>query len=269
MRKVFFMVCAVLIPLFSLQAASPNLVSNGDFSGGDSKGQPGWKVGNYNTGWGSFSWPSGVCTCTMTRTGVATWEVALFSMVYFHLTAGQNYSLKFDAKCTATGSLAASVKHIGSNGITWSQNQATLTTSMQTFSYDFMTAADDDSCQVSFNMGGGGLIPQGATVSLDNVSVALSDPTAVAAKLARRTGVDIAQLTPLGVKVNLVRPAQAEMKLYNLHGTLVADYSALLKASPAGLNTISLNNRQVSNGLYLLKISTGARAVSLPLSVIR
>ena len=273
MRKVFFMICAVLSPLFSLYAAAPNLLSNGDFATGDTTG---WKRGNYNNAKSSWAVMNGVCTINVLAVGTSltsnpggdtSWNLQLIHLWDMQLSANTSYTFSFDASAVTSGRISATVKSYGSSApVYFTNNAVMLTTTKQTFSFPFSMTADDPQAQVTFAYAG---LKKNNSWSLSNVSVVSTGAVPVISKPFDRANLDVAQLTSQGVKINLVKPAQAEMKLYNLSGALIADYSSILKASFAGLNTISLNNRQVSNGLYLLKINTGARTVSLPLSVTR
>ena len=87
--------------------------------------------------------------------------------------------------------------------------------------------------------------------------------------MSANSNAHFARVTGNSVIVNFIRPDKAEMRLYNLQGALIADYSSMLKSLGAGTHQIDLSTRPVSNGTYLLKISNGMQTQSLTITLVK
>jgi hypothetical protein len=197
-------------------------------------------------------------------------------MIFFYyfqdikLKAGVNYIYKFTSHATAASTITTEVKPVGQPpAVTpWiSIPGLAIGTTDSTYSFPFMTTADSDSGQVNFQLGFGN-VPLNETIYIDNVSI-MEENTSIISKAGTSPAGVFSRLTRNGVVINLTRPDKAEMKLYDLRGVQVADYSAALKSMCVGFHQISFGARPVSNGTYLLKVNNGVQTTSATITLVK
>jgi hypothetical protein len=243
------------------------LVANSDFS---APLAPEWLVGNWNGGASTQGITSGVFHLTPTVIGTAAWMVFFYHFQDIKLTAGVNYIYKFTSHATAASLISTQVKTVGTATTTpvwFSDSAVSIGTTDSTYSFAFSPTADDDSGQVNYALGFGN-VPLGETIYISNVSIQ-ADQTPVVSKVNATPANAVAQMTRNGVVVNLVQPDKAEMKLYDLRGVQIADYSSSLRTMCAGPHQIDFGTRPVSNGTYLLKVSNGIQAKCMTINLVR
>jgi hypothetical protein len=265
MRNVFLVLCLCVIPFSTLQGQE--LVANGDFS---APLTPEWIVGNWETGFSTYGITNGVFHLTPTVIGTAAWMVFFYHFQDIKLKAGVNYIYKFTSHATAASTITTEVKPVGQPPavVPWiSIPGVIIGTTDSTYSFPFSTTADSDSGQVNFFLGFGN-VPLGETIYIDNVSIQ-ADQTPVVSKVNAAVSEAILQMTRSGVVVNLARPDKAQMKLYNLRGAQIADYSSDLRALTAGSHKINFGTRPVSNGTYLLKVNNGTRTMASTITIVK
>lgn len=265
MRNIILVLCLCVIPFSTLQGQE--LVPNGDFSAALA---PEWIVGNWETGYSTYGITNGVFHLTPTAIGTAAWMIFFYHFQDIKLKAGVNYIYKFTSHATAASTITTEVKPVGQPPavVPWiSIPGVAIGTTDSTYSWPFTTTADSDSGQVNFQLGFGN-VPLGATISIDNVSIQ-EDVTAVVPKMNANSNAPFTRVTRNGVSVNFIHPAKAEMRLYNLQGALIADYSSMLKSLSAGTHHIDFDTRPVSNGSYVLKINNGMRTQSLAVTLVK
>jgi hypothetical protein len=255
MRKLFLVLCLCSVPFATIQGQE--LVANGDFSAALA---PEWVVGNYATGFSTYGITNGVFHLKITAIGAAAWNVFFYHFQDIKLTAGVNYIYKFTSHATAASLISTQVKTVGTATTTpvwFSDSAVSIGATDSTYSFPFSPTADDDSGQVNFQLGFGN-VPLNETIYISNVSI-MPDQTAVVSKTNAASVKTVSQMTRNGVVVNLVRPDKAGMKIFNLRGTLVADYSSALKAMSPGSHQISFGARTIANGTYVLAVNNGER----------
>jgi hypothetical protein len=221
---------------------------------------PEWIVGDWGTGNSVNSIVSGAFTCKITSIGAAAWNVFFYHFEDIKLTAGVNYIYKFTSHATAASSITTQIKTVGTATtiVPWlSENAVAIGLTDSTYSWPFSPTADDDSAQVNFQLGFGN-VPLGETIYISHVSIQ-ADQTPVVSKPNAASAKSFSQMTRNGVSVNLVRPDKAAMKLYDLRGVQVADYSSMLRSMSPGSHQINFGTRTVSNGTYVLAVNNGAR----------
>lgn len=265
MRNIFLVLCLCVIPFSTLQGQE--LVPNGDFS---APLGPEWIVGNWETGFSTYGITGGVFHLTPTAIGTAAWMIFFYHFQDIKLKAGVNYIYKFTSHATVASIITTEVKPVGQPPLVvpWiSIPGVNIGTTDSTYSFPFSTTADSDSGQVNFQLGFGN-VPLGATIYISHVSIQ-ADNTPIISKVSANSNVPFARLTRNGVSVNFIQPAKAEMRLYNLQGALIADYSSMLKSWSAGTHHIDFGTRPVSNGTYLLKIGNGIQTQAMTINLVK
>jgi Carbohydrate binding domain len=230
MRNFLLVLCLCAVPFSSIQGQE--LVKNGDFSAALG---PEWIVGNWGTGFSSYGITAGVFHLTVTAIGAAAWNVFFYHFEDIKLAAGVNYIYKFTSHATAASLIATQVKTVGqppAAPVWFSDSAVSIGATDSTYSFPFSPTADDDSGQINFSLGFGN-VPLSATIYISNVSIQ-EDQTPVVSKVNTASAKTFSQMTRNGVTVNLVRPDKAAMKLYNLRGMQVADYSSALRSMSPG-----------------------------------
>jgi hypothetical protein len=139
-------------------------------------------------------------------------------------------------------------------------------TTDSTYSFPFSPAADDDSGQINYSLGFGN-VPLGATIYISNVSI-MEDLTKASAPTASRHESGF-RCVGNGVIVNLTRPDRAELKLFNLRGMQVADYSSMLRSMTAGSHRIGFEGMAVPAGTYLLSANNGEQTFRTTVSIVK
>jgi hypothetical protein len=266
MRGLLLALCVCILP-FSASQAQTNLVSDGDFSA--PLAPTTWIVGNWGTGFSTFGITGGVFHLTVTAIGAAAWNVFFYHFEDIKLAAGVNYIYSFTSHATAASVISTQVKTVGTATTTpvwFSDSMVSIGTTDSTYSFPFSPAADDDSGQVNYSLGFGN-VPLGATIYISNVSI-MEDNTKVTRQVGARTAADV-RCVKNGVVVNLTRPDRAELRLFNLRGMQVADYSSALRSMTAGSHRIGFEAAPVTSGTYLVSVNNGDRSFRSAISIVK
>ena len=262
MRNIFLVLCLCVIPFSTLQGQE--LVPNGDFSAGMNAE---WIIGDWGTGASVNAVANGAFSCNITSIGAASWNVFFYHFEDIQLTGGVTYIFEFNAHATAPSYVETGAKTVGQNITPYIDVFDSIGTTDSTYSGTFTPTADDDSGQVFWDLGFGN-VPLGATIYISKVSIQAAS-SAVVSKVSANANAPFARVTRNGVSINFIQPAKAEMRLYNLQGALIADYSSMLKSLSAGTHQIDLSTHSVSNGTYLLKISNGLQTQSMTINLVK
>lgn len=263
MRGLILALCVCIIP-FSASQAQTNLVTNGDFS---APLAPEWIVGNWGTGWSIYGVTNGVFSDKVTVIGTASWMVFFYHFQDIKLQGGVTYLFSFNSHATAPSYVETGTKTVGQNITPYVDVFDSIGTTDSTYSVTFTPTADDDSGQIFWDLGFGN-VPLNATIYISKVAIQ-EYPTPVISKAHVAEAGVVSRLTRNGVTVNLVRPDKAGMKLYDLRGVEVADYSSALKTMGPGSHRINFNTRTVSNGTYLVSVNNGAQTFRAAISIVK
>lgn len=131
-----------------------NLLINGDFE----MGTLGWDIQNHSGANGTItavensdmsgSYALKICA---TNTGTANWHVQIRQNAPFE--TGKKYEISFMAKADATRSMAVAVQQEGGSWTTHFQNNVSLTTEPQSFSFEFNSTTADPTAKLKFYTG--------------------------------------------------------------------------------------------------------------------
>jgi hypothetical protein len=265
MRNFLLVLCLCAVPFSTLQGQE--LVPNGDFS---APLAPEWIVGNWESGFSVYGITNGVFHLKPTAIGTAAWMIFFYHYQDIKVKAGVNYIYKFTSHATAASTITSEVKPVGQPPLVtpwFTASAVAIGLTDSTYSFPFVTTADSDSGQVNFQLGFGN-VPLNETIYISKVSI-MEESTPVVSKTSTAQACVFARLTRSGVNVTLASPAKAEMKLFNLQGVQIADYSATLKSMSAGSHHISYSARPVSNGTYILKINNGAKVMNSTVTIVK
>ena len=153
--------------LFSEVNANANMITNGDFSNGET----GWKMFVFEAVSASGSVQNGEYVVSIPNGGSEVWQVQLMQE-NLTIENGKIYEICFDAYASSPRTINAVVT-LNADPWTWyggSQNLE-LTTLKQTFRYTFtMNAPTDPSARLLFEMGGASV-----DVAFDNISLIEKD----------------------------------------------------------------------------------------------
>ena len=140
-----------------------NLVTNGDFSGGET----GWSFGVYENAVSRGSITGGEYNVNTSTAGSANWNIQL-SQTGIVLQQGKTYNLTFSARAASNTTIEANVGMSGGDYSSYSEaREISLTSTMQTFTVTFtMSSTTDNDARLEFNSGTSGI-----SWFLDNVSL--------------------------------------------------------------------------------------------------
>ena len=128
-----------------------NLVTNGTFANTD-----GWtfnKGSSYGDSDGSFSASGNKATLNVTKIGTKEWEPQLVQNG-ITLVEGMSYRITFDASADKTRKISLYIQKAGGNYDMYFEKEINLTTTKQTFTYEFkMEFPSDESGRIGFNFG--------------------------------------------------------------------------------------------------------------------
>ncbi|WP_421895108.1 carbohydrate-binding protein [Marinoscillum sp.] len=126
-----------------------NMLTNGNFS----NGATGWESYVNGAANASPGVAGGEMHASITSGGSANWHVQWYQ-TGVNMQNGVDYTLTFKARAASNRTIGASVEMSNSPYTGYFNQSVSLTTQMQTFSYDFtMTAATDANARVLFNLG--------------------------------------------------------------------------------------------------------------------
>lgn len=240
--------------LFSRIAVDGNLVLNGDFGSETDE----WTLNKWE-GDAAGSVVDGEYRIVISSVAESNHGIQLVQPGLF-LENGKAYKVTFDAYAASNRSLEVNVEMADDPWESYlpQLQNFDLTSTKQSFSFEFtMDQTTDLNGRLSFNVG-----TESPTVSIDNVSIKISDPIAVG---SNRT------IMPSGVKVNISNsilkldfssPVNGPVfiRLYDLRGKIVR--SAELKTSSIASCNRSFDLSDICEGYYVLKINTRAKTVS-------
>ncbi|MEM9324499.1 MAG: cellulase family glycosylhydrolase [Bacteroidota bacterium] len=142
-----------------------NLLVNGDFS----QDMDSW--GFFDQGTGASMRVSGDVAEIEVRDGGAVWKPQLVQ-AGFAIREGATYRASFDARAAAARAIVLDINEGPPAYGTLMRESVTLSTAMQTYSFEFTASRSDDNARFDFNLGG-----SDTDVSIDNVAlVLLSEP---------------------------------------------------------------------------------------------
>jgi hypothetical protein len=126
------------------------LIYNGDFYSGSEN----WMMNYYETGTGAQDTTGEEFHAIITNGGTEIWHVQLIQE-FFNLSSSMIYHLQFDARADASRTMEIDINQAYDPYSTYSGRRlCNLTTSMQTFEYDFqMIYPTDSDVRIEFNMG--------------------------------------------------------------------------------------------------------------------
>jgi endo-1,4-beta-xylanase len=128
-----------------------NLVTNGTFTNKD-----GWTFNSgssYGNSEGNFDVQNKEAKINVTKTGSNVWEPQLVQNG-ITLVEGMNYRITFEASATAARKIGVIIQKAGGEYDTYFEKEIDLTSTKQTFTYDFkMEFPSDESGRIGFNFG--------------------------------------------------------------------------------------------------------------------
>jgi hypothetical protein len=233
-----------------------NLVSNGDFSDGET----GWTyfVKTVHGTEGTSKVVDGQMVCDVTKAN-GYWDVQMYHSKV-SLEKDVTYVLTFDAKADKDRTIVSAVE--SDNGQTeynptgGGKNQINLTTTMKTTTLTFtMTKPTDNNARVNFNIGA-----SISKVYLDNVS--LIDKTKItgvhpqSAALSESSNSRVITPDSKGISFQFSNPANCGFQIYSLSGKFVANSNTRSHGS-AEHYRIDYRSLGLSYGMYMAQAHDG------------
>lgn len=133
-----------------------NLLTNGDFSAG----QNGW----WTAGAVKVDVSGGELCAAITNGGTNPWDV-IVGQNGAPITAGQTYTITFDARASTNAKLNVRVQQEASPYTAYFSKDVSLTTEMRSYQYTFVSSHTDPAASFQFQIGGQGT----PTICVDNV----------------------------------------------------------------------------------------------------
>jgi len=149
----------------------------------------------------------------------------------------------------------------------FSKDTINLTTTKQTFTYDFeMTAASDENARIGFNFGNA---TPNVTISNVKLGYAIGDsPTGIAADRRVTSAVSVkptlrAAQSSSGVKVSFKasESGAATLRLYNLKGDVLSTVNLQTVAGNSYTHTLRPTVGKLPGGFYMVGLQRGSGAV--------
>ncbi len=240
--------------LFSRSTADGNLVFNGDFVSGADE----WTL-NIWDGEATGNVVDGKYKIEISSTAEDNHGIQLVQPG-LSLLKGKTYKVAFDAYASSNRSLDVNVEMADDPWESYLSQLQTfhLTTTKQTFEFDFKMELTDVNGRIGFNVG-----TELPTVTIDNVSIKIADPSVVnsAKTIMSSSGVKVNIHNSI-MRLNFSVPVKGSVffKLYDLRGKIVK--SAELQTSSAASCSRSIDLSDVCDGYYVLKIITRAKILS-------
>lgn len=239
----------VISAIFTRGTADGNLVINGDFSSDTAE----WKL-NIWDGAATGTVVDGEYRITIESTGENAHDIQLVQSGIY-LEKGKTYEVKFDALGSSARSLEVNVEMADDPWTSYLPQLQSfdLTSSKQTFSFRFtMEHPDDINGRLGFN-----LALSNTAVTIDNVSVKVSDPSSV--YLNNRT----TEQSPFKVscrksilRIESVDPVlkESSLKIFDLKGNLIKNVMLRAVAGKNGVLSYDLSKKPC--GFYVVKIGS-------------
>ncbi len=140
------------------------MIQNGDFS----QGSTNWEFKDSNGGGAVSSWSTANSEAyiDITNPGTSSWHIDLrYSGLLFE--QGKTYNISYKAKAEANRNIVLFITQIGGSQFTNGYNSKAITTTMQTYTYQFsMTDPTDANARIAFGVGN-----NSANVTIDDVSI--------------------------------------------------------------------------------------------------
>jgi len=219
-----------------------NLVTNGTFTN-----TSGWefnKGSDYGGSDGSFNVSGGKATLNITAIGADPWNPQLVQNG-ITLVQGMTYRLTFDASADKSRKIVVMIQMASSPWTTYFEEEVDLTTTSETFTYDFtMESPSDENGRFGFNLG-----QTTGTVTISNVKLNYvaedsggEDPEPILKNRVPLTNFSIQPLRDKSLRIEANAPTVVE--IFNLKGNKVTSLNV------SGSQTVKLS---LPNGVYFAK----------------
>ncbi|MGL1936100.1 MAG: carbohydrate binding domain-containing protein [Fibrobacterales bacterium] len=145
-----------------LEGPEENLITNGDFTDGES----GWVLDNFEGASAQTTVSNESLTLEISNAGSASWNIQ-FKQPGIPLEDGKQYRMSFSARAESSRKLDVNLETDGSPWTNYSNTDAfTLTTVMSTYTHEFSMSGTDLNARMVFNAG-----TNISNVTIDNISV--------------------------------------------------------------------------------------------------
>ena len=205
-----------------------NLVTNGDFSGGET----GWVFGAYENAVAEGTVSGGEFKISTSNAGSLNWNIQL-SQTGIVLKQGKTYTLTFEARAASNTTIETNVGMSGGDYNSYSQaRKISLVGTMKTFTITFtMSKTTDNDARLEFNSG-----TSGVSWFIDNVSLIES---------------------PLSIKNSHFKAVTA-LSYFSHNATVsVYDHTGRLIWQKSGTNRIPTEIPGLKSGSYIAVIKDG------------
>jgi uncharacterized repeat protein (TIGR02543 family) len=244
---------------FALKADGSNLVKNGDFSAASENGLGGgdsWKLNKWGNSAASHYSADGAVTIninTLPTTG-NSYDLQLVQ-AGIPLIKGNKYLLTFEAKAASARTISVVLQMPDDPWTDFLRDTSVaLTTTMETFTYEFeMTADDFPNGRLGFDFGNAT-----PAVTIGNVSLVLQATVSISDKNIPQPNVKKSSLkvtakkSAVNVKFKAKNSGTAELRLYGLKGNLVTKASLQTVAGKSYSHTF--NAGKLPNGFYIVSV---------------
>lgn len=231
-----------------------DLVLNGSFSAGTDY----WTFNNW-VGTGAGSVENGEYKITVSSVGDNYYDIQAVQPGIL-LEKGKAYRLTYDARASANRVMNVNVGMPEEpyttflSGIVNGETEVNLTTSKQSFSFDFIMKEETyDDSRIEFSVG-----LNTPTVYLDNVSLYEIEANSVSAPLYNKSikWIDVRQNGSLvNVSFNTNGKNSAFLNVYDLNGNVV--HSANFKTKSGSTQNFSFSTSGMSKGYYIVNVRSG------------
>jgi len=246
--------------------ATTNLVKNGTFTSTSN-----WTLNTWQNSKGTFAVSGGNANITgitlPSGEGAATHSLQLVQSG-IPLVQGVKYRVSFEASAASARSIGLVIQMPDDPWTTYfSKDTINLTTTKQTFTYDFeMTAASDENARIGFNFGNA---TPNVTISNVKLGYAIGDsPTGIAADRRVTSAVSVkptlrAAQSSSGVKVSFKasESGAATLRLYNLKGDVLSTVNLQTVAGNSYTHTLRPTVGKLPGGFYMVGLQRGSGAV--------
>ena len=244
---------------FALKADGSNLVKNGDFSAASENGLGGgdsWKLNKWGNSAASHYSADGAVTIninTLPTTG-NSYDLQLVQ-AGIPLIKGNKYLLTFEAKAASARTISVVLQMPDDPWTDFLRDTSVaLTTTMETFTYEFeMTADDFPNGRLGFDFGNAT-----PAVTIGNVSLVLQATVSISDKNIPQPNVKKSSLkvtakkAAISVRFKAKGNGTAELRLYGLKGNLVA--KAKLQTAAGKNYAHTFNTGKLPNGFYVVSV---------------
>ncbi|MCL2218864.1 MAG: glycosyl hydrolase family 8 [Chitinispirillia bacterium] len=248
---------------FSL-SSGVNFVKNGDFSQG-AGGMQDWTLNqgsNYGNSSASSSTANGSITINITTlpTSGNNWDIQLVQPS-LPLLKGNTYVVTFEASAAANRTMEVMSQLAASPWTSYFSETIELTTTKQTFSFEFeMDKNDDLNARLGFNLGN-----NLANVTIGNISVMFaSGGTSIrtaATQPVKKSGMTVTAKSrnAIDVRFNARSSGATELRLYGLRGDLIT--KTVLQTVAGRSYTHTLNTGKIPRGFYVVTVNSNGAVI--------